>query len=324
MKLIELDSYLLLNWIQEWISLVDFLNFITAECNQEARIRLCYLVKITFTRSNEVKYNPQKYCKITILLGLQSKTMVYQIIPVKSLENNSLVILDDFFTMLTSRDNNEDIFLLSGAMNIHSLNFLSKTKTEFVANNLKCLEIKQIDSYVFRKTSLTNIKVMYDFYFMTIGYWQRNIICGDKFVYFFYGQMEDYKPHGFGIATNFETNITYEGKWWQGKYHGSGELTTKDGSKFEGHWKHGAVELNMQNKKTYKNGGYFVGICNVHTNITGKATNIVYTYEKFVYSGDLLNEMRHGTGKIYVFYYLFQVISSSKYYLLFVIELIRH
>jgi hypothetical protein len=111
------------------------------------------------------------------------------------------------------------------------------------------------------------------------------------------------RPEGSGTMTfdSSESGLTYEGDWWQGKKHGQGKMTYKNGDIYDGFW-----ENDMKSGDgtyTWKNGGTYVGpYLNDKRNGTGTYTNwtgIIYKNEVWTgeYYGDFVNGVFEGYGK---------------------------
>jgi len=65
--------------------------------------------------------------------------------------------------------------------------------------------------------------------------------CSSKSVYI--GDLKDGKPHGQGIGT-WKNGVKYVGEWKDGKRHGQGRVTWKNGVKYVGEWEDGGKNTN--------------------------------------------------------------------------------
>ena len=65
--------------------------------------------------------------------------------------------------------------------------------------------------------------------------------CANKNVYI--GELKDGKPHGKGVST-WKNGVQYVGEWKEGKRHGQGRVTWKNGVKYLGEWEDGGKNTN--------------------------------------------------------------------------------
>jgi hypothetical protein len=98
----------------------------------------------------------------------------------------------------------------------------------------------------------------------------------------------------------------YEGEWFNGRKHGVGTFTFKNGNKYSGGWNHGT--MNGRGLYSYSNGNVYEGSMKNNrkdgfgkmtmyvsrTSSSGK-TSVAKTME--VYEGMFRNDLRHGRGK---------------------------
>jgi hypothetical protein len=109
------------------------------------------------------------------------------------------------------------------------------------------------------------------------------------------GDMVDGKKHGEGTYT-WKDGTVYVGSWVDGKKHGEGTITYKDGRlkygrlKYVGIWANG--KKNGEGTFTYENGATYVG-----TFVDGKRHGEgTYTSGGAQYVGSYVNNKRHGLG----------------------------
>jgi hypothetical protein len=300
MKLLKLDFYLLLNWVQEWLTLSEFCQFSSSVCNKKDRKRLNLMLKIEVNHQlKHFDFFLYQQFDLLVTFGLQQKKLNKQVIFFETLTKFKLPQL---FSALSSGNG---VLLLPSTVQLQNLfsisNELSKS---FTTDGHSIITIK-IGSYItFHKTIISTEIEIYAFrrrnwHWLCDKYVNRSLISS------YVGQMKNNKFHGFGTETNHETKQVYAGGWFNGHRHGSGVMTLKNGDIFEGKWQNGKFDFNAQSKTTCsKNGGEF-GIIGLNNMYTGIATKLENMSNKSVYSGDMVDGLYHGKGtKLYVFVFI--------------------